>query len=341
MKPVFFAGGGTLGSVMPLIAVAQSIGIVGAHWIGTLHGPEKYFVMQSGLCQWHGIASGKLRRYASLRNVVDIVFIMCGFFQALFLCVRYRPGCVVVAGGYVGVPVVWSAWILRIPVVVVQLDNAVTLALRLTVPCARVVCVVFPDIVRTVSRMTRARVRSIGIPTLAESTVKSSSGEYDIVIIGGGTGSQALNDMVAGCLTDMVSRAQHGILHVVGKGKIMHGVSHEKYHQVESLSHKDLLAHITNARCVISRSGAGALGDFAQVGASVVLIPLPDSPQESNARYVTAHGAARCIEQFQSAQMLIKAVDQAISDTQIGHRLRTLFPPYGADAVAYEVRQYL
>ena len=72
---ILFSGGGTLGPVVPLLAIAE---IYKKHdpqaefiWVGTQHGPEKELVDQYQI-PFFTIISGKLRRYISLWNFFDI-----------------------------------------------------------------------------------------------------------------------------------------------------------------------------------------------------------------------------------------------------------------------------
>ena len=116
---IMFSGGGTLGSVTPLIAIAQEIKRRQPRaeflWLGTRTGPEDTMVSRYGIA-FKKIFSGKLRRYFSWKNLIDPLFIALGFFQALVAIFRFKPSVVMAAGGYVAVPVVWAAWLLRRPV---------------------------------------------------------------------------------------------------------------------------------------------------------------------------------------------------------------------------------
>ena len=72
---IILSGGGTLGPVTPLLAIQDIIkrNFPEAEfvWIGTKSGPEKELVEKRGI-KFITIASGKLRRYISVWNFLDI-----------------------------------------------------------------------------------------------------------------------------------------------------------------------------------------------------------------------------------------------------------------------------
>ena len=68
---ILFTGGGTMGSVTPLIAVAEVLKSKNPgsdlFWIGTRKGPEEKMVRHYNI-EFKKIYSGKLRRYFSWQN---------------------------------------------------------------------------------------------------------------------------------------------------------------------------------------------------------------------------------------------------------------------------------
>ena len=81
-RKILLAGGGTLGSVSPLLAISANYPAEYL-FVGTLFGPEKDFVLSQGIANFQAIKSGKLRRYFDLKNFSDIFQIVAGFFQSL------------------------------------------------------------------------------------------------------------------------------------------------------------------------------------------------------------------------------------------------------------------
>src|SRR3989339_1447610 len=143
---ILFSGGGTLGSVTPLIAIAQEIRKRQPQaeflWLGTRNGPEISIVSRYGM-PFEKIFSGKLRRYFSWHNFLDPFLILLGFFQALSTIIKFKPSAVMTAGGYVAVPVVWAAWLMRRPVTIHQEDVRPSITNKLTARFAGTITVTF------------------------------------------------------------------------------------------------------------------------------------------------------------------------------------------------------
>ena len=109
---IILSGGGTIGSVSPLLAVCQAIRQREPQteflWVATRRGPEHRLISEYGI-PIRPIFSGKLRRYASWRNLTDPLLITIGFFQSLAIVRRWKPDAVLSAGGFVSVPLVRAA----------------------------------------------------------------------------------------------------------------------------------------------------------------------------------------------------------------------------------------
>ena len=144
IKPykILLTGGGTGGSVAPLLAIAESLTMQDFLWLGTKSGPERKMVEEAGI-KFKAISGGKLRRYFSFKNLGDIFKIKLGFFQSLFIMLKWRPNLVMSAGSFISVPVVYAAWLLRVPALIHQQDVKAGLANKLMAPFSKVITVAF------------------------------------------------------------------------------------------------------------------------------------------------------------------------------------------------------
>ncbi len=302
---VVFTGGGTLGSVTPLIAAAAALRAgdpgVELSWIGTRSGPEAATVGEAGIT-FRSVSSGKLRRYFSLNNFADLFRIAAGFFQALGLLGRLRPDVVVSAGGFVAVPVVWAAAARRIPVHVHQEDIRPGLANRLTAPFAASFSVAFE---KSLKDFAKRRPVWTGNPVRAELFTGSRAearrlfgleeGTPTVLVIGGGTGAGTLNQLVRAALPGLTPAVQ--VLHLTGRGKLdpLPGAP-ARYHPIDFLG-ADMRHAYAAADLVVTRAGMGVLTELAALGLPAVIVPMPDSHQEDNAAFFERAGAAVVISE--------------------------------------------
>ena len=147
IKKIILSGGGTAGSVTPLLAIVdefrkEKLDNYEFLWIGTKNGPEKKLVEDAKI-KFIKINSGKLRRYFSFRNFSDIFLMIIGFFQSLIVLIKYKPNLMISAGGFVSVPVALASWILRIPILIHQQDARPGLANKIMAFFAKKITVTF------------------------------------------------------------------------------------------------------------------------------------------------------------------------------------------------------
>ena len=83
MKRIILTGGGTAGHVTPNIALLPRLKELqyDIHYIGSYNGIEKELIEQFGI-PYHGIATGKLRRYFSVQNFTDPFRVLKGMNDA-------------------------------------------------------------------------------------------------------------------------------------------------------------------------------------------------------------------------------------------------------------------
>ena len=143
---VVFTGGGTGGHIFPGLAVADDLRQLYSEaglqcrivWIGSSKGMDGSIIEKSGSVDtFYGIPTGKLRRYFSLENLVDVFRIIGGCIASFFLLLKLRPAMVFSKGGFVSVPPCFAAGLLRIPVYTHECEFYPGLATRLNSWVAR------------------------------------------------------------------------------------------------------------------------------------------------------------------------------------------------------------
>ena len=304
MKKILLTGGGTAGHVTPNIALLPRLRKAGftIEYIGTRTGIE-YQLIQRENIPFHSITAGKLRRYFDLKNLSDIFRIALGLLQAFGILIRVKPDVLFSKGGFVSCPVVWAAWLLKIPVVIHESDITPGLANRLSLPFARKICYSFPE---TAAHVDRTKAVHTGLPVrislLTGSTAKGLelcgfSGEKPVVLImGGSQGSVIINTAVRKALPLLAG--EFDICHLCGRGNL--GPEAPAYKQFEYVSHE--LAHLFAATTIfVGRSGATTLFELLALKKPSLLIPLSTGAsrgdQVLNARSFEKQGFCEILEQ--------------------------------------------
>lgn len=299
---ILLVGGGTMGSVSPLVAVYEKIKKSRPEteflFLGSKSGPEKKSV-ESYRISFKPICSGKFRRYFSWRNFVDPFAVLAGFFQSLFIIFKFRPNVIMVAGSFVAVPVAWAAWVWRVPVLVHQQDIIAGLANKLMANTAAKITVSFDpslkDFFPAKTVLTGNPVREEFFscnPEKGEKIFNLKQNLPTLLILGGGTGAAAINEIVRKSLAELLQFCQ--IVHITGKGKKIDAKA-ENYHQFEFLTN-EMTEAICSADMVVSRAGASTLSELIVLAKPTILIPLPGH-QEYNAQYFQKNNAVIAIAQ--------------------------------------------
>lgn len=307
MKHIVLTGGGTAGHVTPNIALISRLKEQGYQisYIGSYNGIEKTLIEELGI-PYHGISSGKLRRYFDLKNFTDPFRVLKGFSEARKVLKQLKPDVVFSKGGFVTVPVVVAAGRLKIPTIIHESDMTPGLANKLCIPSAVKVCCNFPE---TKAHLPEGKAVVTGTPIRQELL----QGDADkgraftgfttekpvLMIIGGSLGAQAVNDAVRRILPQLLEDFQ--VVHLCGKGKkddTKDGLKgYVQYEYIES----ELADLFAMADIVISRAGANAICELQALKKPNLLIPLSASASRGdqilNARSFEKQGFSMVLEE--------------------------------------------
>lgn len=298
-KTIVFTGGGTAGHVTPNIAIIERLKADGwqCSYIGSKHSIE-HTLMQKEAVPFYHIATGKLRRYFSWQNFLDPFKIIYGVFQAMYHLIKIKPTMVFSKGGFVSFPVVFAAWLCRIPVIAHESDLTPGLTTKLSIPFVRYVCVTFEKGKAFFKNKSHVRVTGTPIRKALFSGDKAKgralcqfkNEKPCLLIIGGGLGSVAINTMIRQSLDDLLDK--FNIVHLCGKGKVDETISREGYCQFDYVN-KAMPDLYAIADYVISRSGANSVCEILALEKPHIFIPLPLSASRGD----QIHNAEYCKEQ--------------------------------------------
>jgi UDP-N-acetylglucosamine--N-acetylmuramyl-(pentapeptide) pyrophosphoryl-undecaprenol N-acetylglucosamine transferase len=335
---VLLAGGGSGGSTTPVLAVAQELRSrrpCEFLYVGTEGGPERDLVASLGI-PFHTVRTGKLRRYWSIQNLLDLMRIPAGLVESLAIVRSFRPDVAFAAGGFGAVPPLLAAGILRVPVVIHQQDVEPGLANRILSPIATAVTITFPA---SLGHFPRSKTMLTGNPVRREILAGSrqqglqllgwGKDRPTVMVTGGGTGALGLNRLVAKAAPLLVPNCQ--ILHITGRGKGVEvpGLG-SGYQQREFLTGE--MGHaLAAADLVVSRAGLSTLTEIAALGKPSLLIPMPRSHQNANARaFATADAALVLQEDELSPERLAQEILALLRDEKrlaaLGERARSMMP---------------
>ena len=321
MKRIILTGGGTAGHVTPNIALVPRLRELGydIHYIGSYNGIEKDLIEPFGI-PYHGISSGKLRRYFSVQNFTDPFRVVKGFGEARKLIKELDPDVIFSKGGFVSVPVVLAGKRCKVPVIIHESDMTPGLANKIAIPSASKVCCNFPE---TLDYLPEGKAVLTGSPIRQELLSGNKIAALDlcgftsdkpvILVIGGSLGSVVINNAVRQSLPELLKDFQ--IIHLCGKGKVDDSLMDTKgYCQFEYIKNelRDIFAL---SDIVISRAGANAICELLALRKPNLLIPLSAKASRGdqilNARSFERQGFSMVLEEEElSVETLISSVHE-------------------------------
>lgn len=341
---IAFTGGGSGGHFYPLIAIAESIRDVVAekqiitprlYYIGdTPYDEEALFANDIIFIQ---APAGKVRRYFSPLNVIDLFKTLWGVVRCFFILLKLYPDVVISKGGYVSVPTVLAASILRIPIIVHESDTKPGRANLLAAKKATRIGVAFESAIEGFPAKVRHKIAKVGIPVrkalmqlpdraTAQQLLQIDPALPTVLVVGGSSGAQRINETVLDALPNLVSFAN--VIHQTGKSHyeeiaktagVIAGPLKDRYHPYPYLNSERMRAAAAAADVIITRAGTGSITEIALWGIPAILIPIPESishDQRTNA-YTYAHtGASEVIEEANLTPHILASEARRIATDQ-------------------------
>ena len=322
MKKIVLTGGGTLGHVTPHLALIPHLQAAGyeIHYIGTENGMEAPKMRSVPGVIYHAVKGGKLRRYHSWQNFIDPFRVMAGAVQSARLMGKIRPNVVFSKGGFVAVPVVFGAWLHRIPVLCHESDLTPGLANRLCRPFAKKFATTFPECAEALGKkaeMTGTPLR----PELFEGSRERGLALFGfegkkpvLLMMGGSSGAQRVNQSLREALPRLTENFD--VAHICGQGNLEASLEGTPGYAQREFLDAELPDALAATDLVLSRAGANALCEFQHLGRPMLLIPYPKGASRGdqilNAESLRKRGLCHVLQQ---EDMTADTLVEALMDT--------------------------
>ena len=353
-RPILIVAGGTGGHIYPALAVAECLAEsnIQAVWLGSEQGLETRIVPDAGI-QLFKIAVTGLRGRSAWRWLISPFALSFAIVQAILVVLRTRPTLVLGMGGFASGPGGLAAWICRRPLVIHEQNSIPGLTNKLLSRLATKVLQGFPGAFPsarnaiTVGNPVRRSIVSLQPPDDDDFT----SGRFNILVIGGSRGADALNVGVPAALsqTKVIDAQVH---HQVGIGKVAE--TRERYFGAQAIVEvSEFIESIDQAyrwaSIVICRAGALTISEISAVGVASILVPFPyaaDDHQTANAAYLVDAEAALLVAEGVDFETRLAAAMQSLFDdrayiARLAARARQLAMPNAATIVAKHCRELI
>jgi UDP-N-acetylglucosamine--N-acetylmuramyl-(pentapeptide) pyrophosphoryl-undecaprenol N-acetylglucosamine transferase len=316
---IILSGGGTLGSVSPLLAIAENLPAKYL-FVGTDSGPEKTVVLSYNI-EFRAITAGKLRRYFDWQNFKDLFKIKLGIYQSLKIIKEFKPDIILTAGSFVCVPMAVAAKLKGIPVIVHQQDLTLGLANKIMTPLAKKITVTFPEQLKFFPQH-----KTVLTGNPVRTKLVKTDDKPIVLITGGGLGARNLNDFIKPFILELLEKYQ--VHHILGDANWDQRLELSGY-TAYRLAVKEINDLLNRADIIISRSGMSLISEAAFLKKALVLVPIPNTHQEKNAEFFAKHNAACYVPQGNHQIMdryLYKLMNNDTWRIALGENLYNLYP---------------
>lgn len=277
---------------------------------------ESQLIPQRGI-KFIQLNTGRFRRHIDLENIIDTSKIFIGFIHALLLLIKIRPQIVVSFGGYLGLPTIIAAWVLRIPSVIHEQISVAGLANKLSALFATTIAISFPSSQKFYPKnktvLTGNPVQS-GIfkldQNIAKKYTKNFKHKQTILITAGNQGSKIINQTILKSLPKLLKR--YNVIHQIGTveaqnpeweeaQRLSRNVAMQRsYQPLRFIPHQDMGTIYSISNLVICRSGANTISELGALQKPAITVPIPNSlmdEQNQNAQLLKKSGLAEIIHQ--------------------------------------------
>lgn len=368
---ILVTGGGTSGHISPALALIQILREQDPNieflYIGSRHGLEQKLVEAAGI-PFTSIQTGKLRRYISFENLIDQFRIPLGIVQSLGIVNRFKPDVVLATGGYVAVPPVIAAGLLRRPVLIHEQTAQIGLANRINARFATRIALSWERSMDSLSGRFRSKAWVAGNPLRpqifggeAERAVKAFGLSDEtlpvLYITGGSLGARVINRAVEAALPELLQMVR--VIHQCGEqanqmeqdyDRLIAAVEKlppelKRRYALSKFIRDELKDVFALMDFVLGRAGAGTVTELCALGKPAIYIPLVPTggdEQTKNAQMCVERGAAVIIKQAElNAETLLAQVRELLADPaklrQMGEAAKPLAKPEAGREIAAEV----
>jgi UDP-N-acetylglucosamine--N-acetylmuramyl-(pentapeptide) pyrophosphoryl-undecaprenol N-acetylglucosamine transferase len=355
---VLIAGGGTVGHIIPALAIARELGeryAAEVDFLGTPRGLESRLVPAAGY-RLHLIEVGQLKNVALATRLGTLAALPRAYLAASGLLARLRPQVVIGVGGYASGPGMIAALLRRIPTLAFEPNAYPGLANRLVGRFVSRAAVNFEP----AARFFRSA-EVTGIPVRREffelSSRPAAAAAEDrpeaprLLVFGGSQGARILNQLLPQVAPGLLAAVPGlTILHQAGERQA--AATEQAYAQALGPAMggrwqvrpflDDMPQCFARASLIVSRSGASTVAELAASGKPAILIPFAaaaDDHQRRNAEVMKAACAAELLlEKEATPDRLLALLEPLLADparlAAMGAAARTLAHPDAAVRIA-------
>ena len=361
---ILLVGGGTGGHAAPVLAVYRKIKEIDREAkvfvIGVGTKEERAFL--GTIPNYIKIKTGKLNRYLTIKNLVELIKFVIGSIQSLYYIWKIKPSVVFSKGGYVSLPVINAARFFNIPYFLHESDIVMGKVNRLLAKNAKKTYVSFPlqfyKEVTSNKKIWSGPILRDGFSDAVSGGRKSFGFKNNnpiIFLTGGSQGSLNMSKSIIGVANKLLDN--YNIIHQAGKHSYdlvmdfhnkLEKNKQANYYVTEMLvekSGKDMMLEAINAADLIITRASSTISELAIKAKPMVVVPWKYSAQDhqlKNAKFLEDHNSAIMItDDSLGSESLFSVIKLLFSDKdkmkEMASNASNLFPSNGVSMICEDI----
>lgn len=364
---ILFTGGGTGGHFFPILAVIRELKRAAEEeqildlelfYMGPDGFGEDMLREEDVVCI--RVMSGKLRRYGSARNILDIFKTGAGILQAFWNTFLIMPDVVFSKGGYGAAPAVVVSAAFRIPLIIHESDAIPGKVNAFSSRVARRIAIAFPG---AAAFFPKEKTALVGVPIRTRILGGARDGareNFDVFsavpvvgVMGASQGAEKINDALLGILKEITDGYE--VIHQTGEknyeevrteARVILEFGHaERYHPYGFFDEAQMRDFYAASDLIVSRAGASSIFEIAANGKPCILIPLASAAQDhqrKNAYEYAGEGGAVIIEEGNLTPHILYAEIKKLTDDpgkmkRMGESAKNFARADSAEIIAKEI----
>ncbi|HSZ71552.1 MAG TPA: undecaprenyldiphospho-muramoylpentapeptide beta-N-acetylglucosaminyltransferase [Cytophagaceae bacterium] len=333
---IMISGGGTGGHIFPAVAVAEE-------WMNQYPQSEILFVGADGKMEMQkvpdagfkivGLPIRGLQRKLTMKNLLLPFYIIRSLVQSFRLLSSFKPHVVAGFGGYASAPLLFTAAIKGIPIVIQEQNSYAGLANKVLSRWAKRICVAYDNMQYFFPKEklvhTGNPIRLNVLKSLQQSSINAKSvwglkeDKKTILVIGGSLGATTINKSVEASL-ELLKALDVQLIWQTGNRDTnrLSAFSSESVKVTAFIQEMDKA--YAAADFIVSRAGAIAVSELTLVGKPVILIPSPnvtEDHQTKNAMALVKKDAALLVKDVDAVSQLGKVLSDLVKDKSTAERI--------------------
>jgi UDP-N-acetylglucosamine--N-acetylmuramyl-(pentapeptide) pyrophosphoryl-undecaprenol N-acetylglucosamine transferase len=302
-------------------------------WVGPKHAVEgkraltlEFKIFSDEGIQCIPIIAGRVQRKFTRYTLPSLAKIPVGFAHALQILLREKPSIVVSFGGFAAVPVVFAAYLLRIPVVLHEQTIATGLANKVSARFATKIAIARKESSQFFPKVKTVLTGNPLLPQITDIKPKLTLPKRPTIYITcGSRGAQNVNIAILAALPELLKK--YKVIHQTGdldyqkfvKAHATLSESDQKNYTVLSFTDpRRVWKMYEDSHLVIARAGANTVSEIIVAARPAVFIPIPwtrYNEQTKNALAVVNQGGGLLLPQSELTETtLLMHLDKLVQN---------------------------